>query len=356
MDQSREFGNELAMRVDVVAQSGSMLAVLIDMRREAAGCFDIVPVYSLTCCKDTQMARRRPSNLTIVPPDHQQFTPGPLSSPYNAAIVSSTSSFMAVFNDMLRSPTLSAAVCPRSASVHNPRPTWPGSSSLPATPNLPVELPGSLLQHNQGFPHLDAAEFAPSRPTSQNIRRGTHPPDKRAENEGDVFDLLYLFPEPLNHSKSVPSLNLGYRENAMKSSRSGTTPNPSAINKSNPHRVHHRKALSDIEWRTLGDSKTVSGSNVAEPSTPVHGNPGNSSNMSRIDFGELLQPPPLAFEAAASDNTFERRTSRRDHVSTDCFSIVMCSVVKFALCMTKRFQVARTYPANFHGMLSAWSE
>ena len=313
-------------------------------------------MYSLTCCKDTQKARRRPSNLTIVPPDHQQFMPGPLSSPYNAAIVSSTSSFMAIFNDMLRSPTLSTAACPRSASVHNLRPTWPGSGSPPAVPGLPVELPGSLLQHNQGFPHFDAAVFAPSRPTSQNIRRVTHPPDRCAENEGDVFDLLYLFPEPLNHSKSVPSLSLGYRESAMKSSRNGAAPSSSAINKSNSHRVHHRKALSDIEWRTPEDSKIANESSLTVPSTPTNGNPGNSSNVLRIESGELSQPPPPAFEAAASDNTFERRISRRDHVSTDCFSVVMCSVVEFVLCMTKRFQVARIYPANFHGTLSAWSE
>ena len=344
------------MRVDVVTQSGSMVAILIDMRREAAGCFDIVSMYSLTCCKDTQKARRRPSKLTIIPPDHQQFMPGPLSSPNNAAIVSSTSSLMAIFNDMLRSPALSATTYPRPTSVHNLHPTWPGSGSPPATPDLPVELPGSLLQFNQGFPHFDVTAFAPSRPTSQNIRRGTHPPDRCAENEGDVFDLLYLFPEPLNHSKSVPSMNLGYRESAMKSSRNGAAPSSSAINKSNPHRVHYRKALSDIEWRTLGDSRTVNESNVAVPSTLTHGDPGNSSNMLRIESGELLQPPPLAFEAAASDYTLERRISCRDHVSTDGFSVVMCSVVKFVLCMTKRFQVARIHPANFHGTLSAWSE
>ena len=168
--------------------------------------------------------------------------------------------------------------------------------------------------------------------------------------------MLHLFPEPLNHSKSVPSLNLGYRKDAMKSSRNGTAPHSSTINKSNPPKIHHRKALSEIEWRTLADSKVVDESNVAVPSTPTHDNPSNSSNMLRIDSGELLQPPPLIFEAAASDNTFERRVSHRDHVSTSCFSVVMSSVVKFVLCMKKRFQVARTHPANLHGPFSAWHE
>ncbi|KAF2623341.1 hypothetical protein BU25DRAFT_296497, partial [Macroventuria anomochaeta] len=262
---------------------------------------------------DTQKARRRPSNLTIIPPDSQQFTSSPLSSPYNAALVSSTSNLMAIFNDMLRSPALSVAACPKSASIHKPLPTRPRSSSVPSTPDLPVELPGSLLQHNQGFPDLDTPDFAPSRPTSQNVRRETHPPDRYPEDEGDVFDLLHLFPEPLNHSKSVPSLNAEYRESAMKSSRIGAASNASAIGKSKHHRVHHRKALSDIEWRTIADSNTANDSNAAVSlSASGHGNASNDSNKSRIDSSKLLQLSPLMFEAAASDKPFERRASRRD--------------------------------------------
>src|SRR5690242_3151787 len=224
------------------------------MQRAAAGCFDVVTMYSLTRCKDTQKVRRRPSDLIIIPPDHQPLTSSPLSSPYNAPLLSSTSNLMAIFNDMLRSPALSAGPWPRSASVHKPLSTRPRSNSVPASPDLPVELPGSLLQRNQGFPYIETQDFAlaPSRPVSQNVRRGTHPPDRYPEDEGDIIDLLHLFPEPLNHSKSVPSLNTDYRESAMKSSRVEVS--STSANRSQPHRVHQRKALGDIKWQIPADS------------------------------------------------------------------------------------------------------
>ncbi|XPS68228.1 hypothetical protein M3J07_000513 [Ascochyta lentis] len=262
--------------------------------------------------KDTQNARRRPSRLTIIPLEPQEPTLSPLSSPHNARRVSSTSNLMAIFNDMLRSPSFGAAAFPRSASVHKPLPTRPRSSSMPSTPDLPVELPGSLLQQNQGFPYFETPDFVLSRPTSQNVRRGTHPPDRCAGDEGDVLDLLHLFPEPLNHSRSVPSLKSGYQESAMKSSRSGTAPNASAITKPNSHRVYHRKALSDIEWRTLAESTTTNDGNVVEPSAPRHDNASYDSNTSYVESGKLSQPSPMIPEAAVSADTWERRASRRD--------------------------------------------
>lgn len=293
------------------------------MQRAAAGHRNVVTVYSLTCCKDAQNAKKRPSNLTIIPPDHQQFATSPLSSPsYNARRVSSTSNLMAIFNDMLRSPALGSGGWPRSASVHNAMPTRPRSNSVPSSPDLPVELPGSLLQQNQGFPCLDTSGFAPSRPTSQNIRRGTHPPDRHPEDEGDVHDLLNLFPEPLNHSKSVPSLNVGYCEGGMKSSRTATAATTNAMSKPKPYRVHHRKALSNIEWRQLAESNpnSTDHSTAALPiSAAGHGNASNSSDKSRIDSSRPLQPLLPTPEVVASDNIFDRRASRRDDVSTNCF-------------------------------------
>ncbi|KAH6637388.1 hypothetical protein C7974DRAFT_389411 [Boeremia exigua] len=263
---------------------------------------------NITEAKDAQKARRRPSDLTIIPPDHQQFTSSPLSSPYNGALVSSSSNLMAIFNDMLRSPTLSASACPRSASVHKPLPTRPRSSSLPSTPDLPVELPGSLLQQNQGFPYFDIQDPVPSRPTSQNVRRGTHPPEGHFEDEGDVVDLLHLFPEPLNHSKSVPSLKAGYREGAMKSSRAGAA--SSAHTNSKPHIVQHRKALSDMEWRTISaPSSAYYGDNGA----PTSAHPdSNAVDRSLVEIDALLQPSSIILEVDTPNRPAERRPSRRD--------------------------------------------
>jgi hypothetical protein len=294
------------------------------MQRAAAGYFDVVIMYSLTRCKDTQKAQRRPSNLAIIPPDHQQFTSSPLSSPYNARRVSSSSNLKAIFNDMLRSPALSSGAWPRSTSVHKPLSTRSRSNSVPSSPDLPVELPGSLLQHNQGFPYFDTPSFAPSRPTSQNVRRGTHPPDGRPEDEGDVFDLLHLFPEPLNHCKSVPSLSAGCCESELKPFCTGAAPTASAMSKPKPHRVHHRKALSDIEWRALTDSNSTNDSNDAVPSSAtMHGNASSDPDKSRADSSRLLQSLSPTFEAVTSDNIFDRRASRRDDVSTNCFFVVV---------------------------------
>lgn len=289
------------------------------MQRAAAGCFDVVTMYSLTRCKDAQKVRRRPSDLIIIPPDHQALTSSPLSSPYNAPLLSSTSNLMAIFNDMLRSPTLSAGPWPRSASVHKPLPTRPRSNSVPASPDLPVELPGSLLQRNQGFPYIDAQDFVPSRPISQNVRRGTHPPGRYPEDEGDIIDLLHLFPEPLNHSKSVPSLNAGYRESAMKSSRVEVY--STSANRSKPHRVHHRKALSDIKWQTPADSYPTNDGNTAASASSLPKNDIIGGSLSASDM--LSQPSQVVLEDGSANRPAERRASRRDDVSTNCFSVVV---------------------------------
>ncbi|KAJ4982762.1 hypothetical protein SVAN01_11744 [Stagonosporopsis vannaccii] len=263
--------------------------------------------------KDAQKVRRRPSNLIIIPPDNQPLTSSPLSSPYNAPLLSSTSNLMAIFNDMLRSPALSAGTCPRSASVHKPLPTRPRSSSVPASPDLPVELPGSLLQRNQGFPYIEAQDFVPSRPTSQNVRRGTHPPDRNSEDEGDILDLLHLFPEPLSHSKSVPSLNTGYRESTMKSARVGNASSTSA-NKSKPHRVHHRKALSDIEWQTPSESQSTGDDSTTVSAGTLPSN--NATDGSLLASDILSQPSLVKLEAGSTNRPAERRASRRDDLVT----------------------------------------
>ncbi|KAF1923555.1 uncharacterized protein M421DRAFT_308423 [Didymella exigua CBS 183.55] len=264
--------------------------------------------------KDTQRSRSRPSDISIpvISPDHEQSALSPLSSPYNAHRVSSTSTLMAVFNDMLRSPSSSVGAWSRSASVHKPLPTRPRSASDPSAPGFPAELPGSLLQHNQGFPHLDPPNIPPSRPTSQIIRRGTHPPDKCLEDEGEVFDLLHLYPEPLNHSKSVPSLHAGYRDGSMKSSRAGPAANASA-NNSNPRRVHHREALSSIEWHSVADPTPVNDNNAIASFYPVMQDTGHTeSDRLRMDADKLQQPYPMVFEPGVSDNSLARRASRRD--------------------------------------------
>lgn len=228
---------------------------------------------------------------------------------------------MAIFNDMLRSPTLSAGACSKSASSQNLHAPRPRSASAPWLPDQPAELPGSLLQQNQGYPYFETPDFSLSRPTSQNIRRGTHPPDIYSEDEGDVLDLLHLFPEPLNHSKSVPSLHAEYRDGAMKSSRVGPAVSVSANNTSKSSRMHRRRGLSEMNWHIDTDLSAVK--NPIPAIASPYRNTSNEWAQPRTEHGDLSQPPSVAFEAGSQRRSRERRASRRDDVSTECFSPAM---------------------------------
>lgn len=227
-----------------------------------------------------------------------------------------------MFNDMLRSPASSVG-WPRSASVHKALPTRPRSASDPSTPDFPVELPGSLLQHNQGYPYPEAPDILPARPTSWNIRRGTHPPDRCPEDEGDVFDLLHLFPEPLNHSKSVPGLHEGYRGEAMMSSHTSSAAKTSS-SKSRSSRTDQREALSSIEWVSAANAKSVDDSTIAPAlQTAMQDNGLRESINPRMRSNGMPQSSPMLFKPTIPNGFLERRASRRDDVSTNCFYVVL---------------------------------
>ena len=90
-----------------------------------------------------------------MPPDYKSIERAffsPASAQQYAALSKSASNLLAVVDDMLRSPTPSATLCSKKAvPIHKPLPSRPRSMSLPSTPE-PVELPGSILLENQGFP------------------------------------------------------------------------------------------------------------------------------------------------------------------------------------------------------------
>lgn len=227
-----------------------------------------------------------------------------------------------MFNDMLRSPASSVG-WPRSASIHKALPTRPRSTSDPSTPDLPVELPGSLLQYNQGYPSPDTPYLSPGRPISWNIRRGTHPPDKCAEHEGDVLDLLHLFPEPLSHSKSVPGLHEDYQGGAMMPSHTSSAAKTSS-RKSSSTRYHQRGALSSIEWMSAVDSRPVHDSTAAlAPQTAVQDHSLRESGKPLMESNRIQQPFPMSIEPTISNYSSEGRASRRDDVSTTCFRVVL---------------------------------
>ncbi|KAF2730438.1 hypothetical protein EJ04DRAFT_579840 [Polyplosphaeria fusca] len=115
--------------------------------------------------------RRRPPNLnlTIPPGDHDHH---PCSTPASALRTAAlANSAFNLLNDMLRSPCVSATTCPKCAEIHKPLPSRPRSASLPSSPNVPVELPGSILLENQGFPSPPVAGAA-TRDTMRSVRSG----------------------------------------------------------------------------------------------------------------------------------------------------------------------------------------
>ncbi|KAI9710582.1 MAG: hypothetical protein M1820_002718 [Bogoriella megaspora] len=99
---------------------------------------------------------RRPKPLALAPlQDPNSSTLNPSSLALQDAAVNSATHLLAVVNDILRSPPLSGGAprSPLSQTFQNGRPR---SHTAPPTPvaeiNLIAELPGSLLQENQGFP------------------------------------------------------------------------------------------------------------------------------------------------------------------------------------------------------------
>ncbi|KAF2024702.1 hypothetical protein EK21DRAFT_78183 [Setomelanomma holmii] len=207
--------------------------------------------------------RKRPSDLKIVT-DNKQVVLNSRSSTYNVALVSAASNLQAVFNDILRSPAPFVATCPRSASVLKPLPSRPRSLSLPSSPKLPVELPGSILQENQGFPPCATTENpALACPTIENTQGTTRSARKDFEDQEAVLDLLDLFAEPLAHARSVP--DLGRRDGDMRSVRSGNALNSTASVKSSPSKLQHKKLLSETSSRRRSRTDLLTSPSASDP-------------------------------------------------------------------------------------------
>jgi hypothetical protein len=258
----------------------------------------------------------------------------PCSANYSATFANAASTLQAALSDLLRSPSPYATAHPRSASLLKPLPTRPRSFSLPSTPDLPAELPGSILLENQGFESFDPIEsLAPIRPVSQNIRRSTHPVVKKISDEEDFSVLLSLFPEPLVHAKSVPDFLHSHSE--MRSSSSGDPLSPGFVSKPSPLRVHHNKSLSGTNSRRhsrsdLALSNSSGNTKFEACSSPAGGQNSDISTITQRDASKTLQSSPLILEGQAWNKSAEHRVSRRSEVSTICFRLVVCLFVKHA--------------------------
>ncbi|KAF1920513.1 hypothetical protein BDU57DRAFT_508874 [Ampelomyces quisqualis] len=167
---------------------------------------------------------------------------------------------------LLWSPAVCLSACPKPLAIHKPLPNQPRYSCPPSTPELPVELPGSILLDNEGLPHSLIKEPIVTRPASQNIQRRTLFLDREVEDEEEFCVLLSLFPEPLPQSNSVPGLGLHYGE--MRPLRSGNALNPNTGSKPIPPRLQHKKSLSDTSFRRRPTSRSASSSELHSRDSP----------------------------------------------------------------------------------------
>ncbi|KAH7378796.1 hypothetical protein BKA66DRAFT_513200 [Pyrenochaeta sp. MPI-SDFR-AT-0127] len=247
----------------------------------------------------TKAGRQRPTDLRIIPPENKQYVLSPVSASYNAALANAASNLQAAFNDMLRSPAPTAAACAASPLIQKPLPSRPRSVSAPSTPDLPAELPGSLLQDNQGFP-LCSSPVEPTRSTSQTVRRVSLPPSRRFEGVGDPSDSLNLVPGLLTHAKSVQDMST--RHSTM-----------------SPLKVQPKKSLSETSSRKRSKPNLVaspSSTDSKRTSCFVSTNIdySNDSRRARVATGKLLQPSPLIVEGQPWNADVEKYEKLRNEL------------------------------------------
>lgn len=240
-------------------------------------------------------------------------------------MTNAASTLQIAVNDILRSPAPCVSAFSRPVSVLKPLPSRPRSTSVPSTPNPPVELPGSILLENQGFPRAAVEDSLPRRQPSQASRRNTLPVVEPIEDPEDISKLLSLFPEPL-HSKSVP--DLGHIHNAMRSDNNGTGFSPAPASQTNPPRIRHKRSVSETSVRRPSQSHALdsvhSKNSKTTATSPSIIRNHTAPTEQQISATKTLQPSPQE----VFQNNAQRRVSHRSEVSTVCFSHLVCLFVK----------------------------
>jgi hypothetical protein len=224
---------------------------------------------------------------------------------------------------------LSPAACSRPTSISQAPPS-PPRSAFPSSPDLPAELPGSILQENHGFPTCVVAEdLATVHPTSQNVRRSTGPLIRDVDYEDNFATLITLFPEPLIHSKSVPDLGQQFKE--MRSVRSSAALGSSTVPKPSPLGTQHETPLSATSSRRSSKTEPVRSPTSADGKLAVYSTltVGHNNSARAPPFtNQTLHPGSLNPEGHVRHSNAENREIRRGDVSTVCFSDVSCLFVK----------------------------
>ncbi|KAF2278474.1 uncharacterized protein EI97DRAFT_255805 [Westerdykella ornata] len=183
---------------------------------------------------------------------------------------------------MLRSPGLSATVCSRStAEIHKPLPSRPRSVSMPSTPELPIELPGSILLENQGFPLQRAAHLAAPGPSTMRPARSEHPSSSSAT--------------PLRPSSSrVPQHKKTFSEASLQ-----------RRSKSKPNLI---TSPSSTDSKITACSVSTNGGHASS----------NESTKARVGLERCsLQPSPLIIERKSANNCNNGRKPQQEEETPD---------------------------------------
>lgn len=250
-----------------------------------------------------------------------------MSAQYNAALVNAASNLQAAFSDMLRSPGLGGVVTLKSPSIQKPLPGRTRSTSALSSPELPAELPGSLLLHNQGFPCPSSPSTAPSsRPTSWIVRRESHPPDKQLEKTEGFLDLSRLFPATLTHARIVPDLTS--RHSTMRSVRSGTALNAGVAAEPAPFKIQYQQSLSQKNLRRR------SGQDLTSPPLYAGSKYENvgTSKTTNVDLNVASRRSSINGQDPTKSRNAEKRRSHRNEVSANCFFVGLYSTRQARSC------------------------
>jgi hypothetical protein len=259
----------------------------------------------------------------IIPPEDIQGHPGPLTAPlapYSATLAHAASNLQAVFNGILRSPSPIANAYTIPTSPHEPRSGQPRPVSLPPTPDLPAELPGSILLENQGFPCIVDVQEEPAliHQTSGTSPTATYTPDDSLEEGVTADDLFPSLFEQLNHARSVPNLSERYTE--PKSVRSRYSLN--FATQPGHLKMQRKKHINDLYSRKSSRHSSMKSPTPADgkpsvcPTTTIAESGGESSN-GRTTMGK--EHSPTVAQKRTGMRHYEQPERCRSEVCAVCF-------------------------------------
>ncbi|KAL6709534.1 hypothetical protein ACN47E_001469 [Coniothyrium glycines] len=251
-----------------------------------------------------QAKRRRPTTLQIAPPDNKQFGFVSGTVQYNIAIVDVATQLQAAFKDLLRSPALSTT-----PPIEDLLPARPRSSSAPTSLVQPVELPGSLLLENHGFPHGTSSIIRTFvQPVSSSIPLTADSPDVDIDDRELYSNLPLSVPQTLVHTKSVPDFKVRHIVSTMRSVRSGNRLNVAAATKASSSDAHSRSMMQEVDRRRSRPDP------VLDQTVRAFSNISHSTSSGNAWMSGTTQAIQSHVEGQPANSGWEKRRRYRDEV------------------------------------------